>query len=173
MKVLAAIAMLGVLSLTATRLGAATQSDAGQASSSRASSDLRALEEEVARLRASQIAQEAINTDLRVKVALMEVRLTELDSGIGKKAVDYVIGGGDPNRTIAMQIGRSNLSSVALDRKTAIITAETIELRGKFIRIDATRTLTLNGETVDVTGGKVNVKGSSPIPLKGGKVLGN
>lgn len=163
MKVLAAAAMLGTVTLF----------NPGQANSSEAGPDLRALEEEVARLRASQIEQEAINTDLRVKVALMEVRLTELDSGIGKKAVDYVIGGGDPNRTIAMQIGRSNLSSVALDRKTAIITAETIELRGKFIRIDAIRTLTLNGETVDVTGAKVNVKGSSPLPLKGGKVLGN
>lgn len=163
MKVLAAAAMLGAVTLFNPAL--ANPGEAGR--------DLQALEEEVARLRASQIEQEAINTDLRVKVALMEVRLTELDSGVGKKAVDYVIGGGDPNRTIAMQIGRSNLSSVALDRKTAIITAETIELRGKVIRIDATRTLTLNGETVDVTGAKVNVKGSSPTPLKGGKVLGN
>ncbi|MDP3907714.1 hypothetical protein [Novosphingobium sp.] len=167
-KLLAAVAMLGMLPLAASRLGAVTQFSPEQTDR-----DIRALETEVERLHTRLGELETTNRDLYVKVALMDVRLTGLDTAIGKSARDFVIGSGAPNKTIAMRLGQYNLSSVVLDGKTATITAETIDLKGKFIRIDATRTLTLNGETVDVTGGKVNVKGSSPLPIKGVKVLGN
>lgn len=167
-KLLAAAAMLGMLPLTASRLGAVTQFSPDQTDR-----DIRALETEVAQLQIRLNQQETINTDLRVKVALMDARLTELNTGIGKTARDFVIGGGAPNKTIALRMGQYDQSSVVLDGKTATITAETIDLKGKFIRIDAIRTLTLNGETVDVAGGKVNVKDSAPLTIKGSKVLGN
>lgn len=167
-KLLAAAAMLGMLPLAASQLGAMTQFSPDQTDR-----DIRALEQQVVRLQTTLSQLEAINTDLRVKVATLDARMTELNTGIGKTSRDFVIGGGTPNKTIALRMGPYDQSSVVLDGKTATITADSIDLKGKFIRIDATRTLTLNGETVDVTGGKVNVKDSAPLTIKGSKVLGN
>lgn len=167
-KLLAAAAMLGMLPLAASQLGAMTQF-----SPEETDRRTRALEEQVAELHDQMIRADLANGELRGKLAELESELAPLKTEIGRNARDFTIGGGDPNKTIALRMGRYDQSSVVLNGRTATISAEIIDLKGKFIRIDATRTLTLNGETVDVTGGKVNVKGSAPVPIKGGKVLGN
>lgn len=163
-KLLAAAAMLGMLPLAAAPVAADTPDTQRR---------LEDLEGRIEQLLIKQAELDGANRGLRAEVQALNVRLAALDSRIGTQARDFLIGGENVNKTITMRLGQFDKTSVVLDGKTATITADNILLKGKIIRIDAATLLTLNGETVDVTGNKVNVKGSAPLPIKGGKVLGN
>ena len=163
-RLLGAAAILGMLPLAASPAAADTPETQRR---------LEELEGRIEQLLIKQVELDGANRGLRAEVQALNVRLAALDSRIGTQARDFMIGGEEVNKTITMRLGQFEKTSVVLDGKTATITADNILLKGKFIRIDAIRTLTLTGETVDVTGGKVNVKGSAPLPIKGGKVLGN
>ena len=101
--------------------------------------------------------------------------LARLRAGGRQRAVarDFTIGGGDNNKTITMKLGRYYPSGIAMDGRDMVLTADTIDLRGKVVRISATTAISVNGGAVDIGGSSVNVKGSKDSVMKGSKVLGN
>ena len=167
-KLLAAAAMLGLLPPAAARLEAVTQFTPDHTDR-----DIRALEAEVAQLRNLVTQVHAANGELRAKLGLLEGRIAPLETGVGRTARDFTIGGGDANKTITMKLGRFYPTGIAMDGRDMVITADTIDLRGKVVRISATSAISVNGGVVGITGSRVDVKGSPDNVVKGSKVLGN
>ncbi len=165
---LVAAAVIGMLPLAASRLGANTQFTPDQTDR-----DIRALEEQVLLLRTKVAELESANRLLRGEMQGVNARLAQFDTGIGRNARDFVIGGGDANKTMTMKLGRYYPTSIAMDGRDLIIAADTIDLRGKVVRINATTTLAIGGGAVAITGSTVDVKGSPTPVIKGSKILGN
>lgn len=165
---LVAAAVIGMLPLAASRLGANTQFTPDQTDR-----DIRALEEQVLLLRTKVAELESANRLLRGEMQGVNARLAQFDTGIGRNARDFVIGGGDANKTMTMKLGRYYPTSIAMDGRDVVITADTIDLRGKTVRISATTAFSVNGGAVTITGTNVDVKGSKTPEIKGSKVLGN
>lgn len=174
-RLLGAAAILGMLPLAASQLGAVPQFNPDQTDR-----DIRALEQEVAQLRNLVVQVHTANNDLRTKLMLLEGKIAPLETGIGRTARDFTIGGGEANQTITMKMGRFSPASIGINNKDVllngkdlVISADTIDLRGKVVRISATTAISVNGGTVDIGGSTVNVKGSKDSVVKGSKVLGN
>jgi len=167
-RLLGAAAILGMLPLAASQLGAVTQFTPDQGDN-----DVRALEQEVAQLRNLVNQLQTSNVDTQIKLARLEDKVAPLETGIGRTARDFTIGGGDNNKTITMKLGRYYPTGIAMDGRDMVLTADTIDLRGKVVRISATTAISVNGGAVDIGGSSVNVKGSKDSVMKGSKVLGN
>lgn len=157
---LLAAAVIGMLPLAASRLGANTQFIPSQTER-----DIRALEEQVVLLRTKVAELENANRLLKGEMQGVNARLAQFDTGIGRNARDFTIGNGDANKTMTMKLGRYYPTSIEMDGKDLVIAADTIDLRGKVVRI--------NGGAVTISGSSVDVKDSQSPVIKGSKVLGN
>ena len=161
---LVAAAVIGMLPLAASRLGATTQFTPDQTDR-----DIRALEEQVALLRAKVAELENSNRLLKGEMQGVNARLAQFDTAIGGQAQSFTVGNARSG-SVTIRSVNPGAGGAFFDNRTVIVQADKLLLRGKAITIEAQNSLDLSAPVVDIGGGKVNVKGSSDLITKGSKL---